>query len=610
MRVAGCATASLPTSHARDADTIVGDNGRIVRIVGINGIDARAGRRRRPALRHASTTTTTRRHRLRREREDRRPRRAPARLHAGRPGLPSRPVLRSGHAGPGRAATPARTRPASCSDAAADVRRALGTNTDARPIRRLAAYADIGGHDEIHGESGDDTVYTGCGNDVIFGDAQDDDLIGGWGNDWISGGTGQDGILGDDGRIFTSRNTGCTRPRNCRSHRASASRCTASARFLPTDPDTTGHPRQRAERVHLHAGPGADGDDQRRAARCKKEVDLTPFNLGPNTVAGHFQVDLPLFDANNSDDIIFGGWATTSCTAAPATTRSPAPRRCRRRTCSTSAAAGVADRPGPHRLDAAVQPAATCSSSAPTTTRGTRRSRSSRASASSPSTTSTTRGARSCSTRTGARGAARRSRTAATRARTNPPIAGREPVLPQLRRERGARGTSIGCGARAPNGDLHCSRTSTVSRATATTCIFGDLGNDWLVGGTGKDTISAAGATTCSTPTTSSPRTARSTTPPDTHARYEDRAYGGAGLDILIGNTGGDRLIDWVGEFNSYIVPFARSASPRSAARSSRSCPSSCTPCRPATAPTRRATTDTGAVVTGRRNGEPTASSA
>ena len=26
---------------------------------------------------------------------------------------------------------------------------------------------------------------------------------------------------------------------------------------------------------------------------------------------------------------------------------------------------------------------------------------------------------------------------------------------------------------------------------------------------------------------------------------------------MLIGNTGGDRLIDWVGEFNSYIVPFA-----------------------------------------------------
>ena len=51
-------------------------------------------------------------------------------------------------------------------------------------------YGDIGGDDEIHGESGDDTAYTGCGNDVVYGDAQDDDLIGGWGDDWISGGTG------------------------------------------------------------------------------------------------------------------------------------------------------------------------------------------------------------------------------------------------------------------------------------------------------------------------------------------------------------------------------------------------------------------------------------
>ena len=29
------------------------------------------------------------------------------------------------------------------------------------------------------------------------------------------------------------------------------------------------------------------------------------------------------------------------------------------------------------------------------------------------------------------------------------------------------------------------------------------------------------------------------------------------GRDVLIGNTGGDRLIDWVGEFNSFLVPFS-----------------------------------------------------
>jgi Ca2+-binding RTX toxin-like protein len=33
--------------------------------------------------------------------------------------------------------------------------------------------------------------------------------------------------------------------------------------------------------------------------------------------------------------------------------------------------------------------------------------------------------------------------------------------------------------------------------------------------------------------------------------------YGGDGLDVLIGNTGGDRMYDWSGEFNSYFVPFS-----------------------------------------------------
>ena len=68
------------------------------------------------------------------------------------------------------------------------------------------AADDIGGADEIHGESGNDIILGGGADDILFGDGQDDDLIGGSGNDWISGGTGQDGILGDDGTIRTSRN--------------------------------------------------------------------------------------------------------------------------------------------------------------------------------------------------------------------------------------------------------------------------------------------------------------------------------------------------------------------------------------------------------------------
>src|SRR5262249_7604112 len=41
-----------------------------------------------------------------------------------------------------------------------------------------------------------------------------------------------------------------------------------------------------------------------------------------------------------------------------------------------------------------------------------------------------------------------------------------------------------------------------------------------------------------------------------------DFAYGGDGLDVLIANSGSDRMFDWGGEFNSYIVPFARFGEP------------------------------------------------
>lgn len=92
--------------------------------------------------------------------------------------------------------------------------------------------------------------------------------------------------------------------------------------------------------------------------------------------------------------------------------------------------------------------------------------------------------------------------------------------------------------------------------------IFGDNGNDWLVGGTGRDSIYGGWGNDLMNADDNHDSTAGTADPtanniPDTHPFYEDRAYGGAGRDVLIGNTGGDRLIDWVGEFNSYLVPFA-----------------------------------------------------
>ncbi|CAM5793933.1 LEPR-XLL domain-containing protein [Rhizobacter fulvus] len=87
--------------------------------------------------------------------------------------------------------------------------------------------------------------------------------------------------------------------------------------------------------------------------------------------------------------------------------------------------------------------------------------------------------------------------------------------------------------------------------------IFGDYGNDWLVGGTGRDDLYGGWGDDLLNADDDQGLDGAPNTTPDTHYSYEDRAFGGAGRDVLIGNTGGDRLIDWVGEFNSYLVPFA-----------------------------------------------------
>ena len=67
----------------------------------------------------------------------------------------------------------------------------------------------------------------------------------------------------------------------------------------------------------------------------------------------------------------------------------------------------------------------------------------------------------------------------------------------------------------------------------------------------------AASATTCSNADDDLDTQGGLNDRPDTHPSYEDLAFGGAGLDVLIANTGGDRLIDWQGDFNSFIVPFS-----------------------------------------------------
>src|SRR5262249_8792335 len=92
--------------------------------------------------------------------------------------------------------------------------------------------------------------------------------------------------------------------------------------------------------------------------------------------------------------------------------------------------------------------------------------------------------------------------------------------------------------------------------------LFGDNGNDWIVGGTGRDNMYGGWGNDLinedDLPTSNTNPNAQ----PDGDSRvgrgsYGARGSGGAGRDVLIANPGGDRLIDWVGEFNSSLVPFA-----------------------------------------------------
>ena len=58
---------------------------------------------------------------------------------------------------------------------------------------------------EIHAESGDAFVYGGPADDVLFGGGQNDTIITGYGDNWVSGGRGDQCIIGGGGRCFASR---------------------------------------------------------------------------------------------------------------------------------------------------------------------------------------------------------------------------------------------------------------------------------------------------------------------------------------------------------------------------------------------------------------------
>jgi Ca2+-binding RTX toxin-like protein len=404
--------------HARDADMIIGDNGKVFRLVGIDGEDS------------GSLLT----------------------FNYDNYSDQLRIVVRAAHL---LDYTPG------------------GSDYDAG-----SALNDIGAADTVRGESGDDFIYGQVGNDVLYGDAQDDDLIGGWGRDWISGGTGRDGVLGDDGRIYTSRNG--------------------------TDygePLYGINPLDEVDESIRTAG-GIQTAIIHPDGALKKSVNLTPFNVDPNTAAQD-----PLYDPQLADDIIYGGLGGDFLHGGP----------------GDDAISGAEALAGYY---------------------------------SSPSNPGDVLGWSN---------QAKHNRSAEFAAYNE-----YDPLRTILVDGLGVF-TTDGTGHefllnfKASEGPLDTHSPGTGYGPVATDgddVLFGDLGNDWLVGGTGcdrgyggwGDDLINMDDNHDSTAATADPR---ANNVPDTHPSYEDKAYGGAGRDILIANTGGDRLIDWAGEFNSYLVPFS-----------------------------------------------------
>ena len=94
--------------------------------------------------------------------------------------------------------------------------------------------------------------------------------------------------------------------------------------------------------------------------------------------------------------------------------------------------------------------------------------------------------------------------------------------------------------------------------------LFGDFGNDWLVGGTNEDHLWGGYGddllngddnhdTTLGTadPTANNKEDGR-----DIGPTFADFLFGGAGRDVLYANTFSDRVYDWAGELNTYVIAY------------------------------------------------------
>ncbi|MCU0259744.1 MAG: matrixin family metalloprotease, partial [Ilumatobacteraceae bacterium] len=344
-----------------------------------------------------------------------------------------------------------------------------------------------------HGEGGDDQIHGMSFTDSIFGDGQDDDLYGNAGWDWISGGAGVDGILGDDGLLSTSRN-GLTEPL--------WGVTTANAQI------TIATPGNLQSAVIYVTG------------ELRKEADLVPFWIGNNDIVY----------GGLGNDFIHGGVGDDALSGAEALplyydTLDPVGRL-------QAIAAFIAGLP--------------------------------------------TSGANAPAWRYDING-----QLGDVLRHNQPGQIGEFDAYDEFDPWRKVLLTTLGGQVVLLDGRFGAEfngqpldfllnfandtlRNQVVDDGKDT--IFGDVGDDWIVGGTNHDRL--WGGWGDDLLQSDDDLNSAPDTPGDTYANdtpdvspgpltYADIAYGGAGRDILIGNTGADRMIDWVGEFNSYVVPFS-----------------------------------------------------
>ncbi|MEH6585177.1 MAG: LEPR-XLL domain-containing protein [Halioglobus sp.] len=436
----------------------------------------------------------------------------------------------------------------------------VDNNPETRETLEFLATAR-GEGDLIYGESGDDAVHGMTGDDVIFGGSEHDDLYGEIGSDFLLGGTGIDGIVGDDGLILTSRNNLSLEP------------LYGIDALLPAE---TGLKRNESPSPNsLNAEISSPGNIQRAIINVENElikgVELFAFRtddlVDENATIGEDASDLVgEFDALiRFNDIIFGGLhndfihsgagddAVSGAEALEAYYSGVVPEA------YTGVDNGFATVNGflqLHQSEAPDNPSALTDNPfwfdfAPYN----------------PGDVLVFEG------KTVVDGNGQKPST-------RDEFFLYDEFNPRRRIMLDNDGLAVALEEDAvfdfilnfdqTEGELDTRFSDGHLPSDGDDRIFGDLGNDWIVGGTGRDHMYGgrgfdllnmdddhdSGFSGRIGPHDDAPDPLDNKDS-DEYQAYGDIVYSGAGRDVMILNTGADRAIDWVGEYNSYIVPFS-----------------------------------------------------